>query len=53
MIQGPLSRQDLHGLFLLIQPAHLQKLTRKALNSAERDVRRAELIRERLSKIAL
>ena len=48
-----LSLQDLNVLFLLIQPAHLQKITGKTLNSAERDVRRADLMRERLAKITL
>lgn len=51
LIETDLTQQDLNALFLLIQPAHLQKLTGKALSSSERDVRRAELIRERLGKI--
>ncbi len=50
---GGLTRQELNMLYVLIQPAHLQKITGKTLNSAERDIRRAELIRERLVKVSL
>lgn len=53
LIEAPLSKQDLNTLFLLIQPAHLQKMTGKILNATERDTRRAELIRERLAKVKL
>lgn len=45
-----LSMQDVNELFILIQPAHLQKLEGKALSSNERDAKRAELLRQRLSK---
>ncbi len=48
-----LGREDMNLLFLLIQPAHLQKIAGKVLNSAERDSRRAELIREKLAKVTL
>lgn len=41
-------RPMLNELFIMIQPAHLQKLEKKALSSAERDVKRAELIRKKL-----
>lgn len=53
LINSGLSQQDLNWLFLLIQPAHLQKITGKTLNSSERDARRAELIREKLAKVSL
>lgn len=53
LISAGLSQQDLNSLFLLIQPAHLQKITGKTLNSSERDTRRAELIREKLAKVSL
>lgn len=53
IMDSGLSRQDMNLLFLLIQPAHLQKMAAKSLNSTERDNRRAELIREKLSKITL
>lgn len=53
MLSSGISRQDMNLLFLYIQPAHLQKLSGKALSSTERDVRRAELIREKLAKVAL
>jgi protein arginine kinase len=36
-------------LFVLVQPAHLQKLSRKELDPDERDVQRAALLRQRLS----
>lgn len=39
----------LNGLFLYTQPAHLQKLHGKAMEGDERDVVRAEYLRERLS----
>ncbi len=53
LMQSGLSRPDMNLLFLLIQPAHLQKIAAKSLSSADRDIRRAELIRERLTKISL
>jgi protein arginine kinase len=40
--------RDINELMLLIQPAHLQKFEKKKLNTRERDIKRAELIRERL-----
>jgi protein arginine kinase len=45
-----INRQNINELFLLIQPSHLQKLEGKILNSNERDLKRAELIREKLKK---
>lgn len=53
LVQSGVTKEDLNALFLLIQPAHLQKITSKTLNSSERDVCRADLIRERLSKVTL
>jgi protein arginine kinase len=44
---------DLNRLFLLIQPAHLQKLYDRALGASERDVKRADLIRETLKGVPL
>ena len=43
-----LDRAAVNELFILIQPAHLQKLEGKKLSSAERDVKRATLIRSKL-----
>ncbi|OGW78826.1 MAG: protein arginine kinase [Omnitrophica bacterium RIFCSPHIGHO2_02_FULL_46_20] len=43
-----LDRRMVNELLILTQPAHLQKLEGKVLNSNERDMKRAELIRERL-----
>ncbi len=53
MIDAGITKQDMNLLFLYIQPAHLQKISGKVLNSTERDVRRAELIREKLAKVVL
>lgn len=44
---------ELNSLFLLMQPAHLQKLYGRALGSSERDIRRADLIREKLKTVSL
>jgi protein arginine kinase len=43
-----LGLKDINELFILIQPAHLQKLEGKALSPQERDVKRAALVREKL-----
>ncbi len=40
--------KHMNELFLLIQPAHLQKVEGRKLNSKERDIKRAELIRSRI-----
>lgn len=42
----------MNDLFIMIQPAHLQKIDGRKLNSAERDIRRAQLIREKIRKAA-
>jgi len=47
LIKG-LSREILNELFIQTQPAHLQKLDGKTLNSQQRDIKRAELIREKI-----
>ena len=41
-------RKAINELFIMIQPAHLQKIEGKKLSSNERDSRRATLIREKL-----
>jgi len=43
-----MDRSHINELFLITQPAHLQKLENKKLTSQERDVKRAELIRSKL-----
>ena len=43
------SRSRLNELFIITQPAHLQKIEGKKISSEERDIKRAELIRERLN----
>jgi protein arginine kinase len=50
LIRGiPLS--SVNELFILTQPAHLQKLEGRALKTAERDERRAVFLRERLEAV--
>ncbi len=41
-------RNSINELFIMIQPAHLQKIEGKKLSSSERDMRRATLIRNKL-----
>ncbi|MDO8525980.1 MAG: protein arginine kinase [Candidatus Omnitrophota bacterium] len=43
-----MDRRTVNELFILTQPAHLQKLEGKTLTSDERDVKRAEIVKERL-----
>jgi len=45
-----LSRKELDMLFISIQPAHLQKLENKTLQPEERDVVRAEMLREYMKR---
>ena len=40
--------KTINELFILTQPSHLQKLEKKSLSTAERDVIRARLIKEKL-----
>lgn len=43
-------RTLINELFVITQPAHLQKLENKKLSPNQRDVKRAEIIREKLGK---
>ena len=45
----PIDRKILNELLVLIQPAHLQKLHNKRVDSHERDILRIKLIRKRLN----
>lgn len=45
-----LSLRSVNELFIFIQPAHLQKLTGRTLEPVDRDVRRAEFVRSKLSQ---
>jgi protein arginine kinase len=45
-----IDRRVINELFIITQPAHLQKIESKKLSAQERDVKRAELIRNRLYK---
>ena len=47
-----LKLETLNDLFLMIQPAHLQKLAGKKLSGEERSVARADLIRKRLISVS-
>ena len=40
--------QTINRIFILVQPAHLQKIERRVLSVQERDIKRAELIRKEL-----
>jgi protein arginine kinase len=44
-----LDKRRINELFIITQPAHLQKIEGKRLSSEERDVKRAELIRKKLN----
>ncbi|MDD5120584.1 MAG: protein arginine kinase [Candidatus Omnitrophica bacterium] len=50
MIRG-IDRRIINELFITTQPAHLQKLENKKLSSQDRDLKRAELIRNKLNLI--
>lgn len=41
-------RNSINELFIMIQPAHLQKIEGKKLSTAERDTKRAALIRQKM-----
>ena len=43
-----IDRRTINELFIVIQPAHLQKIEGKKLTSQERDIKRAEITRQRL-----
>lgn len=53
VLEGQITHTDLNQLFLLIQPAHLQKMNGKELGATDRDARRASRIREYFSKVIL
>ncbi|NTV28716.1 MAG: protein arginine kinase [Candidatus Omnitrophica bacterium] len=44
-----LAPKTMNELFIMIQPAHLQKIEGKKLNTLERDTKRAQVIREKLN----
>ncbi len=46
-----LDRRVINELFIIIQPAHLQKLEGKKIASGARDIKRASLIRQKLGGI--
>ena len=46
----PVPQRELNEMFLLTQPAHLQKMVARELSPAERDVERAAFMRARLSR---
>ncbi|MFH0763313.1 MAG: protein arginine kinase [Candidatus Omnitrophota bacterium] len=44
-----IQRSRINELFIITQPAHLQKLEGKRLSSQERDVKRADIVRSKLN----
>ncbi|MBI1991792.1 MAG: protein arginine kinase [Candidatus Omnitrophica bacterium] len=48
LMTNGINRTIVNELFIFSQPAHLQKLEGKALSAKERDIKRAELIRQKL-----
>ncbi|MCC6758324.1 MAG: protein arginine kinase [Candidatus Omnitrophica bacterium] len=50
-ILNQVDRSHINELFITIQPAHLQKIEGKKLTPAQRDTRRAALIREKLGGV--
>ncbi|MFH1459522.1 MAG: protein arginine kinase [Candidatus Omnitrophota bacterium] len=48
LIKKGVTREVVNELFILTQPAHLQKLESKTLNAKQRDIKRAELVRKKL-----
>jgi protein arginine kinase len=44
-----IDRRKINELFIIIQPAHLQKIENKKLSAQERDIKRAQLIRNKLN----
>jgi len=47
-IINELNNRHINELFIIVQPAHLQKTEKNKLSSEERDIKRAEIIREKL-----
>lgn len=45
-----LNYKTLNELFMMIQPAHLQKIEGKKLNAFERDIKRADSVRQQLNQ---
>jgi protein arginine kinase len=43
-------RESINNLFIIIQPAHLQKIEGKPLNERERDYIRSDILRKRLTR---
>ncbi len=48
-----IDRRDINELFIITQPAHLQKIENKKLSSPERDAKRAEIVRNKLKGIII
>lgn len=48
-IFNDIDRRRINELFIITQPAHLQKKENKIISSAERDLKRAELIRDKIN----
>lgn len=50
ILKKELDMQRINKIFILIQPAHLQKIEGRSLSPEERDIKRAELIRKELGE---
>ena len=49
IIKEGLGVRAVNRILILIQPAHLQKLEGKSLSPQERDIKRADIVRSKLS----
>jgi len=43
-----IDRRTINELFIITQPAHLQKIMQKKLSAQERDIKRAQIVRDKL-----
>ena len=46
-----INRGAVNELFILTQPAHLQKIEGRKLSPQERDLKRAEILRQKITKL--
>ncbi|MFH1578065.1 MAG: protein arginine kinase [Candidatus Omnitrophota bacterium] len=46
-----INRGAVNELFILVQPSHLQKIEKRKLSSQERDLKRAELVRRKITNL--
>jgi protein-arginine kinase len=46
-----IKREEVNSLFVIIQPAHLQKIENRVLKEEERDYIRAQVLRAKLNSV--